>query len=244
MSVKQSTFCNAVLAENDPVPDGLVDGTGQPASHRFSVYRNNVVFALLDALHSGFPILHKLLGSATFETLTRAFVQAHPPNDPRMMYYGQSMPYFLETFGPLKHIGYLPDVARLECALRASYHAADAKPMPATLLSNLRETQSFEFAPSLRLVQSDWPLWDIWHYNTHDGAAKPREIRQDVLVARQVFDPTPHALSPAGGVWMALLMSGAPLGAALDAAYEVDAKFDMTDLLTLLVQENALIALL
>ncbi|MEP1537059.1 MAG: DNA-binding domain-containing protein [Paracoccaceae bacterium] len=244
MSVTQTTFRNAVFTANDPMPNGLVDGQGRPADNRFSVYRNNVTFALLDALHKSFPILHKLVGTDSFTSMARAFIQAHPPTDPRMMYYGQAMPDFLATFAPLMHVGYLPDVAHLECALRASYHAADAKPMAATLLSNLRETQSLVFAPSLKLVQSTWPLWDIWHYNTVVDAAKPREIHQDVLVTRQIFDPTPHAVSIGGGVWMAHLMSGAPLGLALDAAYDVEPEFEMTCLLMLLVQENALIEIL
>ena len=244
MSVTQNAFQKAILGANDPAPSGLVDGRGQPADNRFSVYRNNVTVVLLDALHKGFPILHKLVGTDRFTSLLRAFIQTHPPTDPRMMFYGQAMPEFLESFAPLEHIGYLPDVARLECALRASYHAADSKPMTATLLTNLRETQSMVFAPSLKLVQSHWPLWDIWRFNTEDNAAKPREIRQDVLITRQVFDPTPHALSMGGGIWMAHLMSGSPLGLALDAAYNVEPDFDMTRLLMLLVQENALIELL
>ncbi|MEP3639115.1 MAG: DNA-binding domain-containing protein [Paracoccaceae bacterium] len=244
MSVTQTTFRKAVLMANDPTPSGLVDGQGRAAEDRFSVYRNNVTVALLDALHKGFPILHKLVGTDRFTSLLRAFIQAHPPSDPRMMFYGQAMPEFLETFAPLEHIGYLPDIARLECALRASYHAAEAKPITATLLTNLRETQSMVFAPSLKLVQSHWPLWDIWHFNTDKNAAKPREIQQDVLITRRLFDPTPHALSKGGGIWMTHLMSGSPLGLALDAAYDVEPEFDMTHLLMLLVQENALIEIL
>ena len=62
MAASQSDFRAALLDSDRPVPDGLTDGDGHPTTRRFSVYRNNVTVALIDAMRAGFPVLVKLLG--------------------------------------------------------------------------------------------------------------------------------------------------------------------------------------
>ncbi len=244
MTVDQSQFRDALLASDASTPDGLSDGKGHPAGNRFSIYKNNVALARIDAVHKSFPILHKIIGSTAFDALARSYAQSCPPQNPIMFQYGQDMPAFLTKYAALSHLGYLPDVAQLEHQLRMSYHAADAKPMPTTLLSNLRETNSFSFAPAVTLVHSKWPLWDIWRFNCAHDVPKPREVAQDVLITRQLFDPEPHLLTKGDSAFMQTLLAGEPLGAALDNAFSLDPQFDMTGILTLLNQENALIGFL
>lgn len=244
MTGLQSQFRAALLDPEAPTPAGLRDGDGRPAVKRFDVYRNNVTVALIKALRSAFPVLHKLLGTQSFDQLARLFARAHPPRTPLMMHYGAAMPAFLEGFAPLSHLAYLPDVARLELALRRSYHAADAPAFdsarlgaaaPETLMAS-----TLILAPSVELVKSPWPLVDIWCFNTVEGAAKPRSIAQSALITRPAFDPEPHALSAAQAEWIAHVLSGATLGDAQVAATANSADFDLTPLLSLLFQTNAI----
>lgn len=244
MNAGQSQFRAALLDPNQAVPDGLTDGHGKPTEKRFAVYRNNVTVALADALKASFPVLRKLLGDANFDQLAPLFARAHPPTTPLMMHYGTEMPDFMAAFQPLQHIGYLADVARLEIALRASYHAADATPLAAEAFGNVAPdallASTLSLAPAVRLIRSDWPLYDIWRFNMEDGAPKPRAQAQSVLITRPEFDPAPHPLDPAQSAWITTIQNGEPLEAAQDAAIAITPDFDLSPLLTLLVQQGAL----
>jgi hypothetical protein len=60
-------------------------------------------------------------------------------------------------------------------------------------------------------------------------------------VTRPEFDPVPHALSHAQYVWLCAIGDGIPLEPALERATAEDPDFDLGPILTLLVQQNALI---
>ena len=237
-------FLPALRDAARPVPPGLTDAAGRPAGRRFAVYRNNVAVSLTEAMETGFPCLFRLLGAENFRPLARMFVDRALPASPLMMHYGAGFDAFLAGIPALDRYPYLPDVARLELALRDSYHAADSTPMdPAALARDDLEAVCLRFAPSVRLVRSDWPLHAIWAHAMADGP-QPPATPQHVLITRPAFDPVPHPLTPAEGAFVAALMAGATLGAALEQAATIAADFDPTRALTLLVSEGALTALI
>ena len=244
MGATQTDFRAALLDPERAVPKGLTDGEGRPTTRRFAVYRNNVTVALIEALRTGFPVLCKLLGEQNFDQLARLFARTHPPSSPLMMHYGRALPDFLEGFAPLAHIGYLPDVARLELALRSAYHAADSAPLDPVRLGALAPETLMQtrlhLAPAVQVVPSKWPIFDIWRYNTVANAPKPQSVAQRVLVTRAEFDPMPHVLTLPQYAWVEAIHAGAPLDDAVDAATAHDPDFDLGPVLTLLVQHNAL----
>ena len=244
MNVDQNTFRQALLDPQAPRPAGLADGHGREAGRRFDVYRNNVTVALADALETAFPTIVKLVGAQNFKLLATAYLRQHPPTSPLMMFYGREMPAFLETFGPTKTIGYLPDIARMELALRHSYHAADATPLDATVLQTTPPdtlmASKLALAPATRLIRSKWPIHAIWAFNTLPGAPKPRMAAQDTLILRPDLDPEPHLLPPGGGAFIAALLDQTTFGHAIETATSEDPAFDLSTMLALLLSNNAL----
>lgn len=239
MSVDQTQFRQAILNADLPVPDGLQGPGGAPAGRRFSVYRNNVAVSLTEALRTAFPVVRKLVGDAFFDAMAGLYLRAHPPHSPLMMHYGQDMPAFLTGFEPVQHLGYLPDVARLELAMRASYHAADTRPVDPAGLQALSPdalvAARLRLSPATILLHSDWPLFALWAANMKNGP-KPEMRAEPVLILRREFDPEPHRLSLAQARFVGALQAYKSLDQALEEAGE----FDFAATLTLLLSGNAI----
>lgn len=217
----ESQFAAALLDPDAPVPAGIVGPDGRPAPKRFAVYRNNVALSLTRALEAAFPTLRKLVGEDFFAAMAGEFLRAHPPGSRMLMLYGAEMPGFLERFPPVAHLGYLPDVARLDQAMRESYHAADSRALSEAEFQRLLGADiaglRLRLAPSLRLVRSSWPVVSIWEAN-HEGGASPRAVAEDALVLRPDFDPRPWRLPAGGGAFVAGLLEGLALGDCVDLA--------------------------
>lgn len=239
--MNQALFAEALLDPEAAVPAGLVDPEGRPAPRRFAVYRNNVAGSLTRALEAGFPTVRALVGDEFFGAMALVYLRAHPPRSRMLMLYGADFPEFLATFPPVGHLGYLPDVARLELALRDSYHAADSAPLPEAAFKRLVASDiaglRLVLAPSLRLLRSDWPVVSIWAAH-HESGPTPRPGAEDALILRPEFDPRPHRLPVGGAPFVANLLAGQTLGESLDAA---EGQVDLATLLGLLISGRAII---
>ncbi|WP_170426490.1 HvfC/BufC family peptide modification chaperone [Ruegeria arenilitoris] len=243
MSVSQTTFHAALLDPSAAVPDGLLDAEDRPAGRRFSVYRNNVAVSLTEAMHQAFPVITRLLGPQNMDGLAGIFLRKHPPSSPLMMFYGEEFPEFLAGMEQLSHLGYLADVARLELALRRSYHAADSQAAATDALALPPEEivlAKLEFAPSMQVVRSDWPLFSIWRFNSEEGAPKPAPGPEDVLITRPDYDPAPYLLPKGGADWIAYVQAGHTIGEAFEHTSAEFPEFDLGATLALLLQGGAI----
>lgn len=234
-------FAGALLDPDAPIPAGVTGPDGLPDVKRFDVYRNNVASSLTRSLEAGFPVLRKLVGDEFFGAMAVVFLRAHPPRNRQLALYGADFPEFLAQFPPVAHLGYLPDVARLEQTLRDSYHAADGAGVPLEALTSLTEAQLLQarigLAPSLRVLRSDWPIFSIWAANTQGGPA-PMMQSQDVVILRPDYDPEPHLLPPGGAAFLTTLQADKPLIEALAVTGE---GFDLSHILGLLLQGRAIV---
>lgn len=238
--MRQADFAAALLDPEAPVPVGVVDAWGHPAPKRFSVYRNNVAGSLTRALEAAFPTVRKLVGDEFFAAMAGVYLRAHPPRSRMLMLYGAEMPKFLEAFPPVARLGYLPDVARVDQAMRESYHAADSAPLPEVEFQRLIGEDiaglRLHLAPSLRLLRSRWPVVSIWAAH-HAGMPAPQPVAEDALILRPEFDPLPHVLPSGGAAFLAALLQGATLGQAVEAT---DSALDLSAILALLIQGRAI----
>lgn len=239
----QSAFAAALLDPTEPIPTGVVDPQSRPAPKRFSVYRNNVAAGLTRAMEASFPVIRKLVGPEFFAAMAVEFALKHLPKSQILMHYGDDFAGFLETFPPVGHLGYLPDMARLEQAIRTSYHAADAAPVAPEILAAIPGVRllasRLTLAPALQLVTSRWPIHAIWLANS-EGGPPPVAVAQDVVILRPAFDPRPQVLPPGGAGFVAAILQNASFAQAI---INGGPNLDLTALLSLLLAGQAITGL-
>lgn len=213
-------FSTAVLKKHLPAPAGLVHPMGGDAASRFDIYRNNVHFSLQTALQDSYPLLREIVGAAEFERLCAAYILSHPPRSPVLTGFGDQMPTFLTDYAALQHLGYLPDMARLERDLLAAYHAADHTPVDIRgLLENTENPGEirFEFAPSASLMESDWPLMGLYTF-LHDEGPSPDMRHENILIYRDGFIPAPLGLTDDAFAILSELKNGNSISGALQSS--------------------------
>lgn len=237
----QSAFAQALLDPEAAIPAGVIDPMGRPAPKRFAVYRNNVATGLGNVLEAAFPAVKSLVGDDFFRAMALAFLRQHPPQGRIMMLYGAEFPSFIKGFAPAASLGYLPDVARLEQALRESYHSADATALSAAVIAAIPQQRwpdlRLHLSPALRVIRSDWPILSIWRAALKSGPA-PQMRAETVVVLRPEFDPEPQLLPPGGAAFVAGLQAGLSFQDALAGAGD---EVDLAVVLSLLIQGQAIV---
>lgn len=241
-------WMQTLLDPGQPCPPGVTTWNGSDPAQRFTVYRNNVMVSLIDAIADTFPVVEQLVGTDFFRAMAWVFVQAHPPRSPQLVHYGQEFPEFIATFPPAAELPYLPDLARLERAYVAAFHAADAEPMAAAawqaLLATpeLLTTVQFRFQPSLRVLRSEYAIASLWAVHQADsglslGALDPGcaenawVIRRDWCVGILTMPDPDTSL-------LVALQAGQPFGAAVADTLSAAPDFDIGRFFELLFVEQ------
>lgn len=157
-------------------------------AERLSIYRNNFLIGLGEALKANFPVTLQLVGRDFFEQATRRFVLANPPQRPCLFEYGAAFPDYLRDLPQLGSLPYVAEMARLEFARIAAYNAPTEQYVSADVLAGLPPEQ-LEALPLRRarhaqIVRVDTPILELW--KAHQ-AAEPDISGIDMT-------PRPHAL--------------------------------------------------
>ena len=104
----------------------------------FSIHRNTVAKALVDALAANYPTVLQLVGDEWFHACAREFAIAHPARSPALVRYGEKFPSFVAEFEPARELPYLSEVARIDRLWIECLTAADATTLTPTSLSGLQ----------------------------------------------------------------------------------------------------------
>lgn len=245
---RQRGFAAALLDPIRPIPLGLIGPDGEPSSKRFSVYRNNVIVGLTDALQASFPAVSRIVGEEFFRGMARAYVISEPPTSPILLEYGAGLANFIARFEPASSLPYLPDVARIERAWSEAYHAREAhalEPDALTAVSSDRIAEiRFTFHPSLRVVRSPFPALTIWRMNVDDGVPMPVDLAaggEDALILRPDGEVELRSMPEGGAAFVTALAEGKPLAEAAQCASSSDTRFDLSINLAALIGAGAFV---
>ena len=230
----QRRFALALMDPEQTVPRGWLGPDRKPDVQRFNVYRNNVVAGLVDALASAYPCTRRIVGEAFFSAMARIYVASAPPESPVMLEYGATFARFIGTFAPASGVPYLSDVARLERAWVEAYHSAEAPPIDIALLYLLDPRSlpriSLILHPSVRIVESVFPVVELWQMNLDGGTPGPIDIDQGgehAFVVRPRTDVEVRRVNLGVVRFVRCLATGTLVEDAARSALEVDPDFDL-----------------
>jgi len=231
----QDALAASVLRGADAPLAALVRADGIAFEGRLQVYRNNTFSSLTAALKDSFPVVCELVDERFFGYAAREYIRAHPPRAPRLAEYGGDFAEFLAGFEPVRHLAYLPDVARLEWAVNAAYHAADAPTLDPARIAAVPQDRyarlTFVVHPSVQLFASTFPTDRIWQAHQPGGDLETKiDLTSGgchLLIDRHDQDIRFLTLDAAGFALAAALCAGASLQDAYEEAAAIDGAFDL-----------------
>ncbi len=222
-------------------------GAFEPAA-RVSIYRNNLREGFRKALALEFPVIEQLVGAEYFQQLALAYLRAHPSRSGNLHGVGARFAGFVSDRFRGTSFDYLPDVAALEWALQEVAVAADCAPLDAR---ELQDTPAEAYAqleiglhPGCRLLASAYPIVRIWSSNQPGAAPESVDLGAggDRVLVRRAHDGCEfRRLAPGDYALASAFAAGLNLGAALEAAWQADAHFDLTSALQQFLRLGALV---
>ena len=215
-----------------------IEGPAGSKERRLGVYHANTINSLIDVLSDAYPVTQRIIGERFFSTLAKSFIETAPPRQPTLFRYGSSLGDFLGDFAPAQDVPYLADIARLEWARIAAYFAEDYEPLNPQKLSAIGPEKigdvCFKIAPSLHLVESPYPIFQVWAVNQPSCNTVPAidfTNAEQGFVSRQANEVFQHAVTPGTFHWLRALSDGSTLGAATNDAMRHDQSFDLQNTL-------------
>jgi hypothetical protein len=247
-NLTQTRFAAALGDRRMPVPEGLVSWNSAAPERRFTVYRNNVFWSLVEALRSRFPAAAAIVGDEFFTAMAGEYIGREPPRSPLLLAYGNTFADFAAAFEPAAGLPYLPDVIRLEAARSHAYHAADCLPLDADELRAVAPERLsyliFRPHPSVTVIRSAHPIVTIWAMNTGEMPLGNIEDyhAENALVVRPSMTVHVRRIDLGSATFIGALAAGGTLGGAVEAALVTDQRFDLTASLAEALQSGAFAA--
>ncbi len=218
----------------------LIRPNGLESSRRIQVYQNNVRTTLAEVLQAHFSVVSTLVGEGSFQALAQRYAKQHPPSTGNVTDYGGQFPQFISCVPELKDLPYLQDVATVEWAYIEAYHAMDSDFLSLETLASVPESKhaelTFQFVPSVRMLKSIFPIFDIWqfvkyHSDKDDSTLNIDRGGQAVLVLRQSNRVNVVSLTSEEYEFAKQVQNGHSLHTLVQSLMEKFDKFDLQSIL-------------
>jgi len=243
----QRSFAAAIFARQPEAFVPHVRSNGLGAKDRVQIYQNNVFISLTEALADVYPVVAKLVGEEFFTFLARGYIRAHPSRSGNLHDFGAELAAHLAQLPEAAALEYLPDVAELEWARHAVFHAGEAGPLDAAALACVPESRQaelrFAIHPATRLVASRFPLLAIWQAHQCDPAGEVRLDSGDhdrLLVARRDYEVRMDRLTHGELALLAAFTDDLAFGEACERALAAEPALDLGATLGRLVADGTL----
>ena len=208
---------------------------------RLEIYNRQYWFRLFSSFEEDFPGLKSVLGSRKFQTLMRAYLEAHPSRSFSLRNLGSTLVVWLKQNPQYTHphTNSATAMAALEWAHIEAFDNESRKPLTANEIANLNADSRIALQPYLRLLAASYAVDDALlavRDSAHDSSAQAsnavgihlvrrtrsrRPTREQTYLAIHRHDDTVYykRLSREDFLLLEALERGDSLGEAIEAAF-------------------------
>ncbi len=217
----------------DLLPENLLNPQGgDPGKERMSVYAGGYLARTHSALSETYEAIEQFLGKEPFCKLAEEYAGFGPSTEYDMAKIGARMESFLRKDALAVENPFLVDLAVFEWRVNLAFHAFDQKPLSAEALQSVApddwEKIKLVFQPSVFLVESEWPILELWNARLGEKGMTSRPERQQkpqlLLISRHEKRIRTEVLTRAQYGLLQGLLAGKTLGEVCDelAVFEED----------------------
>jgi len=227
------------------------DPKGEEGKRRLAAYTGGYPARFHESLAEVYETIRKLLGSEQFMGLVWDYAVRYPSHDHNLNLVGRHLAEFLKTSQLAKTFPYLSDLARLEWLVSQAFHSFEKSPFRPEDLASLPpeglEDLGLIFQPSVALVSSFWPIFELWsaRQGDLDNVKKDRlKHPEHILVGRRGLQIRVELLDEDQFRLLTALLSGKTLGTACEELAEISGEetLPITEWFSRWVQDGLLVA--
>lgn len=157
-----------------------IKGSGTlSANARLEIYAEAYRLRLVEVLSMQYPVLYAWMGSADFERMAIAYLDAQPSRHYSVRWFGDGLGEFIRHTAPYNERLILEEMARFEWALARAFDGADANPLRREELTAIPAPQwpsmVLSFHPGLGRVDCRCNTTAIWQALSGGGEAPALE---------------------------------------------------------------------
>jgi hypothetical protein len=195
------------------------------AAERVAVYHGMYLLRMHDALESDYYALAHFLGDEGFRELVRDYVEAFPSRSFSLNRLGDALPDFVRERARLRNREFCCDLARLELAVTHVYDAPETPSLTEEQIAAVPEADwqraVLEPVEAFRLMSFRYPANTYLQSvkdEDHDNHPRPRRSDNWLAIYRRQYAVYRQELPRAAHDLLQELISGRPLGPAIEAA--------------------------
>lgn len=133
---------------------------------RLDIYAEAYFSRVLDSMKVDFPITAKLLDDVSFQKLVSDYLKQFPSQTTNISEIGRNFSEFVASYADLESANFLESLTKMEWLTIESFYADDSGFLDPSNLASLSdedwENATFTVAPSVCLLESQWPLDLFW----------------------------------------------------------------------------------
>ncbi len=215
----QRAFQDYVLAGSGAFTAQVRDTSKADRVTLLDVYRDGYALRLIEVLTNDFPGVLAMAGRESFDTLTRAYIAAHPSRYPSVRWFGRNLADFLANTPALA------EMARFEWALGEAFDSVDAEPVKAEAIMAVApeawETIAFAPIPSLQRLAFAHDVPPSWQRREEVEPGTLEVAKLDAPLPWVVWRPQRasnfRSLEPDEAAILAAMIDGQPFPALCEA---------------------------